>query len=43
MLTCHNFGLFASPERTMVFDANDFDETLRGPGNGTSSGWPRAW
>ena len=26
-----NFGLFASPERTLVFDANDFDETLRGP------------
>ncbi len=23
-----NFGLFASPERTLVFDANDFDETL---------------
>ncbi len=26
-----NFGLFASPERTLVFDANDFDETLAGP------------
>ncbi len=26
-----NFGLFASPERTLVFDANDFDETLTGP------------
>jgi uncharacterized protein (DUF2252 family) len=26
-----NFGLFASPERTLVFDINDFDETLRGP------------
>ncbi len=23
-----NFGLFASPERRLVFDANDFDETL---------------
>jgi uncharacterized protein (DUF2252 family) len=23
-----NFGLFASPERTLVFDSNDFDETL---------------
>jgi uncharacterized protein (DUF2252 family) len=23
-----NFGLFASPERTLVFDTNDFDETL---------------
>ncbi len=26
-----NFGLFASPERRMVFDANDFDETMPGP------------
>ena len=26
-----NFGLFASPERTLVFDANDFDETLQAP------------
>src|ERR1700727_2688022 len=26
-----NFGLFASPERQLVFDINDFDETLRGP------------
>jgi uncharacterized protein (DUF2252 family) len=26
-----NFGLFASPERTLVFDLNDFDETLKGP------------
>jgi uncharacterized protein (DUF2252 family) len=26
-----NFGLFASPERTLVFDITDFDETLRGP------------
>jgi uncharacterized protein (DUF2252 family) len=26
-----NFGLYASPERTIVFDANDFDETLPGP------------
>jgi uncharacterized protein (DUF2252 family) len=26
-----NFGLFASPERELVFDANDFDETLAGP------------
>jgi uncharacterized protein (DUF2252 family) len=26
-----NFGVFASPERRMVFDANDFDETLPGP------------
>src|ERR1700730_10425010 len=26
-----NFGVFASPERHLVFDLNDFDETLRGP------------
>jgi uncharacterized protein (DUF2252 family) len=26
-----NFGLFASPERKLVFDLNDFDETLPGP------------
>ncbi len=26
-----NFGGFASPEREMVFDFNDFDETLPGP------------
>ena len=26
-----NFGLFASPERELVFDANDFDETLPAP------------
>jgi uncharacterized protein (DUF2252 family) len=26
-----NFGSFASPERTQVFDFNDFDETLPGP------------
>jgi len=26
-----NFGIFASPERRLVFDVNDFDETLRGP------------
>ena len=26
-----NFGLYASPERTLVFDLNDFDETLPGP------------
>ena len=30
---CHlaNFGGFASPERKLVFDINDFDETYRGP------------
>jgi uncharacterized protein (DUF2252 family) len=27
---CHimNFGAFATPERNLVFDINDFDETL---------------
>ncbi|HTS08488.1 MAG TPA: DUF2252 family protein, partial [Candidatus Eisenbacteria bacterium] len=30
---CHlaNFGAFASPERVLVFDINDFDETFPGP------------
>jgi uncharacterized protein (DUF2252 family) len=30
---CHlmNFGGFATPERALVFDLNDFDETLPGP------------
>lgn len=26
-----NFGAFASPERRLLFDLNDFDETLPGP------------
>ncbi len=26
-----NFGGFGSPDRTMIFDLNDFDETLPGP------------
>jgi uncharacterized protein (DUF2252 family) len=26
-----NFGVFASPERRLMFDLNDFDETLSGP------------
>ena len=26
-----NFGLWASPERQLLFDARDFDETLPGP------------
>jgi uncharacterized protein (DUF2252 family) len=26
-----NFGAFAAPDRSLVFDANDFDETLPGP------------
>jgi uncharacterized protein (DUF2252 family) len=30
---CHlsNFGVFATPERNVIFDVNDFDETLPGP------------
>jgi uncharacterized protein (DUF2252 family) len=30
---CHllNFGGFATPERSLIFDINDFDETLPGP------------
>jgi uncharacterized protein (DUF2252 family) len=27
----HNFGVYASPERNLLFDLNDFDETLPGP------------
>ena len=38
-----NFGIYASPERQMVFDINDFDETHPGPFEWTSSGWQRAW
>ena len=30
-----NFGGYASPDRKMVFDLNDFDETLPGRGSGT--------
>jgi uncharacterized protein (DUF2252 family) len=26
-----NFGAFGSPERRLLFDLNDFDETLPGP------------
>jgi uncharacterized protein (DUF2252 family) len=26
-----NFGVFGSPERTLIFDVNDFDETAPGP------------
>ncbi|GAC1310972.1 MAG: DUF2252 domain-containing protein [Vulcanimicrobiaceae bacterium] len=28
---CMNFGGFATPERNVIFDINDFDETLPGP------------
>jgi hypothetical protein len=34
-----NFGAFASPERRLLFDLNDFDETLPGRSSTTSSGW----
>ena len=26
-----NFGIFSAPDRRLVFDCNDFDETCRGP------------
>src|SRR4029079_4855576 len=26
-----NFGIFAAPDRSLVLDVNDFDETLPGP------------
>jgi uncharacterized protein (DUF2252 family) len=29
-----NFGFYASPERTLLFDLNDFDETHPDPLNG---------
>jgi uncharacterized protein (DUF2252 family) len=28
---CLNFGAYATPERRLIFDVNDFDETLTGP------------
>jgi len=28
---CLNFGVFATPERRVIFDVNDFDETSPGP------------
>ena len=39
-----NFGVFASPERRLVFDINDFDETLPGAvgvGREAAGGQPR--
>jgi uncharacterized protein (DUF2252 family) len=30
-----NFGVFGSPERRLIFDVNDFDESLRDRGSGT--------
>lgn len=35
-----NYGFFASPERTLLFDLNDLDETHPAPWGGTSSAWP---
>ena len=37
-----NFGVFASPERRLLFDLNDFDETLPGRSSTTSNGWRQA-
>ena len=37
-----NFGIFAAPDRRLIFALNDFDEALPGPFDGTSSGWSRA-
>jgi hypothetical protein len=37
------FGAFASPERRLVFDVNDFDETLPGPFEWDVKRWRRAW
>ena len=34
-----NFGMFAAPDRRLVFDVNDFDETLPARSSGTSSAW----
>jgi uncharacterized protein (DUF2252 family) len=37
-----NFGFFASPERALVFDLNDFDEGGVAPWEWTCAGSPRA-
>ena len=34
-----NFGFYASPERELVIDLNDFDEAHPGAGSGTCGGW----
>jgi uncharacterized protein (DUF2252 family) len=36
-----NFGGFATPERNIIFDINDLDETLPAPWEWTSSVWSR--
>ena len=33
-----NFGVFASSERQLLFDINDFDESLPGPASGLPNG-----
>ena len=38
-----SFGYYLPPDGAPVFDVGYFDETLRAPGSGTSSGWPPAW
>ena len=38
-----NFGLFGSPERELLFDINDFDETAHGPWEWDVKRLPRAW
>jgi len=38
-----NFGAFASPERRLQFDLNDFDETLPGSSCRSSRRPPRCW
>ena len=37
-----NFGFYASPERDLVIDLNDFDEAHPAAGNGTCGGWSPA-
>jgi len=37
-----NLGFYASPERDLVLDLNDFDEAHPAAGSGTYGGWPRA-
>ena len=36
-----NFGVFATPERLLVFDIDDFDRPSRVRSSGTSRGWLR--
>jgi Uncharacterized protein conserved in bacteria (DUF2252) len=34
-----NFGFYASPERDLIIDLNDFDEAHPAAGSGTCAGW----